>query len=122
MPTDPAATEPRPAQDQPSEATGRNWTTFNLSWAQRLYLGGLSCQQIADLTGYSRGYVSARLRRAGTAMRPTGRPRDTHEIDTAALVRLRRVGATWAELATILHVSRYAVQTAYLRAVEGIDR
>ncbi|RYZ32224.1 MAG: hypothetical protein EOP01_01650 [Propionibacteriaceae bacterium] len=95
---------------------------FDVEDAALLYRAGASCQEIADRYGLTRSYVSARLRRAGTAMRPASRPSDEHHLDADTVVRLRDVGATWTELATIFRVSRYAVQRCYDRATGGSGR
>ena len=94
---------------------------LNVDKAAALYGRGLSCQQIAARYGFTRGYVSARLRRAGTVMRATGRPLDEHHLDVDALVRLREIGATWNEVATIYGVTRHAVRVCYATAVAPHD-
>lgn len=95
---------------------------FDVKGAAALYRQGLTCQQIADRYGLTRSYVSARLRRAGTPMRPAQRPRTHHHIDRAALVRLRQAGATWAELASIFRATRYAIKRCYTEAVTTSPR
>ena len=95
---------------------GKTKRRFDLSTAQGLYTNGATCQQIADLMGLSRSYVSTRLRNAGTGMRAPGRPVTPVRIDVDALVRLRNVGATWTELATIFELTRYALQSIYNQA------
>ena len=94
-------------------ATGSRRPRFDVRNAAALYRQGLTCQQIADRYGLTRSYVSSRLRQAGTPMRPAQRPRKQDHLDPAALHRLRRAGATWAELATIFRVTRYAVRRCY---------
>lgn len=89
---------------------------FDVTNAAALYRQGLTCQQIAERYGLTRGYVSARLRRAGTPM-PAQRPRKQHHLDLGALLRLRQAGATWAELTSIFQVTRYAIKRCYTEAV-----
>lgn len=108
----------RPLVDAPAQRPGG---AFEIRHAITLYACGFSAQRIADRLGYTRSYVCARLRQAGVTMRPASRPRTDHHLDQDQLVRLRHAGATWAELAQIFRVSRYAVRDRYLTATSNHD-
>ena len=56
--------------------------------AAELYLAGMSLEQVAKVTGFTRGGVQLRLKRAGVAMRRRG-PQPTAAIDVELVARLR---------------------------------